>query len=54
MSARAAARQCRAFGFVFQRSNLFAHLSALDNVALGPRLALGLSRAEARERAAQG
>lgn len=54
VGARAAARQCRAFGFVFQRFNLFAHLSALDNVALGPRLALGLSRAEARERAAQG
>lgn len=52
--AREAARQCRAFGFVFQRFNLFAHLSALDNVALGPRLSLGLGRAEARARAVQG
>jgi polar amino acid transport system ATP-binding protein len=38
-------------GFVFQRFNLFAHLSALDNVAMGPRRVLKLSPAEARERA---
>jgi len=34
-------------GFVFQRFNLFAHLSALDNVALAPRLVRKLSRSDA-------
>jgi polar amino acid transport system ATP-binding protein len=37
---------------VFQRFNLFAHLSALDNVAIGPRRVLRRSRHEARELAA--
>ena len=41
----------RRIGFVFQRFNLFAHLSALDNVALAPRNVLGLSRPEAEDRA---
>lgn len=45
------ARQQRQFGFVFQRFNLFPHLSALDNVAIGPLRVLGLSKAEARQRA---
>ncbi|MGI4860152.1 MAG: amino acid ABC transporter ATP-binding protein [Janthinobacterium lividum] len=45
------ARQRRRFGFVFQRFNLFAHLSARDNVACGPRRVLGLSRDAAQERA---
>ena len=44
-------RQRSRIGFVFQRFNLFAHLSALDNVALGPRRVLGRSLEEARERA---
>jgi polar amino acid transport system ATP-binding protein len=44
-------QQRRRFGFVFQRFNLFAHLSALDNVAAGPQRVLGLSREAARERA---
>jgi polar amino acid transport system ATP-binding protein len=44
-------RQRSRIGFVFQRFNLFAHLSALDNVAMGPRRVLGLSPAQARERA---
>jgi polar amino acid transport system ATP-binding protein len=44
-------RQRSRIGFVFQRFNLFAHLSALDNVAMGPRRVLGLSTAQARERA---
>ena len=43
----------RRIGFVFQRFNLFAHLSALDNVALAPRTLLGLSRPEAEARARQ-
>lgn len=41
----------REVGMVFQGFNLFAHLTALDNVALGPRRVLGLSEADARERA---
>ena len=45
------ARQRRLFGFVFQRFNLFPHLTATENVALGPRRVLGLSRAEAEARA---
>jgi polar amino acid transport system ATP-binding protein len=45
------ARQRRLFGFVFQRFNLFPHLTALQNVALGPRRVLGLKRAEAEARA---
>ncbi|HEX3141680.1 MAG TPA: amino acid ABC transporter ATP-binding protein, partial [Rhizobacter sp.] len=46
------ARQRAHIGFVFQRFNLFPHLSTLDNVAIGPRRVLGLKAAEARERAA--
>jgi len=42
----------REVGMVFQSFNLFAHLSAVGNVALGPRRVLGLSEDEARERAA--
>jgi polar amino acid transport system ATP-binding protein len=42
------ARQRRRIGFVFQRFNLFHHLSALDNVAIGPYRVLGLPRNEAR------
>ncbi|WP_295540469.1 amino acid ABC transporter ATP-binding protein [uncultured Pseudacidovorax sp.] len=45
------ARQRSRIGFVFQRFNLFAHLSALDNVAMGPRRVQGLSIGQARERA---
>jgi polar amino acid transport system ATP-binding protein len=45
------ARQRSRIGFVFQRFNLFAHLSALDNVAIGPRRVSGLSAEEARARA---
>jgi len=42
----------RRVGFVFQRFNLFANLSALDNVSIGPRRVLGMPAAEARARAA--
>ena len=38
-------------GMVFQQFNLFAHMSVLDNVTLGPREVLGLSREEAESRA---
>jgi ABC-type polar amino acid transport system ATPase subunit len=41
----------RQIGMVFQRFNLFPHLTALENVALAPRQVLGLPRAEAEERA---
>jgi polar amino acid transport system ATP-binding protein len=36
-------------GFVFQSFNLFAHLTALNNVSLGPVKVKGMNRAEARE-----
>ena len=38
-------------GLVFQRFNLFPHLTAMGNVAIGPRRVLGLPRAEAEDRA---
>jgi len=41
----------RGIGIVFQSFNLFPHMSVVDNVTLGPRKALGLSRAEAEARA---
>lgn len=40
----------RDVGMVFQQFNLFAHLSAVDNVALAPRVVLGVSTDEARVR----
>ncbi|MDX6804731.1 amino acid ABC transporter ATP-binding protein [Terrihabitans rhizophilus] len=53
MGEGALARQRCSFGFVFQRFNLFPHLTALQNVALGPRKVLGIGRRKAEERAAQ-
>ena len=47
------ARQRRKIGMVFQSFNLFAHLSALDNIAIGPQWILKRSKKEARERAQQ-
>jgi polar amino acid transport system ATP-binding protein len=47
------ALQRRKFGFVFQRFNLFPHLTALQNVAIGPGKVLGLSKAAAEARAAE-
>jgi len=41
----------REIGIVFQSYNLFPHMSVLGNVTLGPRKALGLSRADAEVRA---
>jgi len=43
----------RKIGMVFQRFNLFSHLSALDNVAVGPHRVLGTPLVEARARAAE-
>jgi polar amino acid transport system ATP-binding protein len=45
------ARKRRRVGMVFQRFNLFGHLSALDNVAIGPRRVLGVKTSDARARA---
>ncbi|MGP0148230.1 ABC transporter ATP-binding protein [Pseudomonas oryzihabitans] len=36
---------------VFQHFNLWSHLSVLDNITLAPRKALGVSKAEAEDRA---
>ena len=41
----------RRIGMVFQRFNLFQHLTVLDNIALPQRRVLGRSKAEARARA---
>jgi polar amino acid transport system ATP-binding protein len=47
------ARQREDIGFVFQRFNLFPHMTALENVCLGPVRVRGVDRAEARRRAEQ-
>ena len=52
-SERQLAIQRRGIGFVFQRFNLFPHLSALDNVAIGLRRVRGIAKKAARERAAE-
>jgi polar amino acid transport system ATP-binding protein len=36
-------------GIVFQQYNLFPHMTALENVCLGPRFSQGVSRTEAEE-----
>ncbi|MCS7014622.1 MAG: amino acid ABC transporter ATP-binding protein [Gemmatales bacterium] len=43
----------RQLGMVFQDFALFPHLRAIDNVALGPRLVLGLTKEQARQRGVQ-
>ncbi|MEM6974104.1 MAG: amino acid ABC transporter ATP-binding protein [Pseudomonadota bacterium] len=43
------AKQRQKFGFVFQRFNLFPHLTARRNVSIGPEKVRGLSRGEARD-----
>ena len=52
-SEKQVADQISQFGFVFQRFNLFPHLTARDNVAIGPEKVRGLSRVEARALAKQ-
>ncbi|MGQ0745060.1 MAG: amino acid ABC transporter ATP-binding protein [Acidimicrobiales bacterium] len=48
LEGRALAKARAGIGMVFQSFNLFAHLSALDNVTLGPIKVKGQGRAEAR------
>ena len=48
---RTLARQRAEIGMVFQRFNLFPHLTVLQNVSIGPVKVLKESQAEARERA---
>ncbi len=45
------ARQRQQVGMVFQRFNVFPHLTVAENVMCGPRRVLGRSRAEAHEQA---
>ncbi len=47
------ARKRQKIGMVFQRFNLFAHLSALDNVAIGPHRVLNKPLEESRRIAAE-
>jgi ABC-type polar amino acid transport system ATPase subunit len=47
------AKKRQRIGMAFQRFNLFAHLSALDNVAIGPRRVLGMKPSVARALAAE-
>ncbi len=51
MRDRELARMRARIGMVFQRFNLFPHLTALDNVAVGPIKVLGQSSQEARAQA---
>ncbi|WP_305848691.1 ectoine/hydroxyectoine ABC transporter ATP-binding protein EhuA [Mangrovicoccus sp. HB161399] len=46
-------RMSRNIGMCFQHFNLFPHMTALQNCMEGPVRALGLKKAEARERAAE-
>ena len=49
---RDVARTRAEIGMVFQSFNLFPHMTALENVTLAPTRVAGVSRADARERAA--
>ncbi|MSP82442.1 MAG: amino acid ABC transporter ATP-binding protein [Alphaproteobacteria bacterium] len=51
LSDRELAKERQGIGFVFQRFNLFPHLTALGNVAIAPHKVLGLARDEADRRA---
>jgi polar amino acid transport system ATP-binding protein len=48
LNAREAARQRESIGMVFQSFNLFPHMTAVENVMAGPRLAHGENPASAR------
>jgi polar amino acid transport system ATP-binding protein len=49
-SARVVARQRADIGMVFQRFNLFPHMSVIDNITLAPMLVRGVRRDAARQR----
>jgi polar amino acid transport system ATP-binding protein len=49
LSDRELAKKRQEIGFVFQRFNLFPHLTALGNVTIAPQKVLGLSREEAEQ-----
>jgi polar amino acid transport system ATP-binding protein len=51
MHDKAVALQRQSIGMVFQRFNLFPHMTALDNVTEAPMRVLGRSKAESREQA---
>ncbi len=53
LSDREVARQRRTVGMVFQRFNLFPHMTAAQNIVEAPIRVAGLSRDAARERATQ-
>lgn len=53
LSERKLARERADIGIVFQSLNLFPHMTALENVCLGPVKVRGLSRAEAEARGIQ-
>ncbi|WP_037066336.1 amino acid ABC transporter ATP-binding protein [Pseudonocardia acaciae] len=48
---RAIAKSRRSIGFVFQKFNLFPHLTALDNVSAAPIRVLGVPKQQARDEA---
>jgi polar amino acid transport system ATP-binding protein len=50
-SDRAIARRRQEIGMVFQRFNLFPHMTVIENVMEAPIQVLGMSRKEAREKA---
>ena len=50
LSDRELAKERQGIGFVFQRFNLFPHLTALGNVTIAQTKVLGLSRADAETR----
>jgi polar amino acid transport system ATP-binding protein len=50
LSDRELAKERQEIGFVFQRFNLFPHLTALGNVTIAPQKVLGLSKDEAERR----
>src|SRR5215468_2366154 len=50
MRDREVAAQRRSIGMVFQRFNLFPHMTALGNIIEAPQRVRGLSRAQAREK----
>ena len=50
LSDRELAKERQEIGFVFQRFNLFPHLTALGNVTIAPQKVLGLGKDEAEKR----